>query len=135
MAKKKTQTQVEAPGRKFLKVTGILYILHGGLIALAIIVILLFHPEPGDILFMVLVLTQMLYSTFVGTMGVLYCNNVERAGMLRTLVLIDMGFVAGLSLYHLLAANITLPSPITNMLIPIFFLIGVVKNLQSKKKA
>ena len=133
MAQKKTQ--IQAPGRKFLKVTGILYILHGGLMALGIIVVLLFHPEPGDVLFMALVLIQMLYSAFVGTMGVLYCNNIERAGMLLTLVLVDMGLVAGLSLYHLLAANIALPNPITNMLIPIFFLIGVVKNLRGQKSA
>ncbi|MCL2842513.1 MAG: hypothetical protein FWE28_03470 [Oscillospiraceae bacterium] len=133
MGQKKMQTEPQAPGRKFLKVTGFLYILHGGFMALGIILILLFHPEPGDIVFMVLLFPQMLYSVLVGVMGVLYCNYVERAGMLRTLAVVDMGLVAGLSLYHLMVASTTLPNPVTNLIFPILFMIGVVKNLRSKK--
>jgi len=133
-----------APGRAMLKVTGILYIIFGGMsIIMALLALLgaIVMQEPGAhyyfdadlieagagyvFLISLIMLVQSGFSVFLGIMCVAHCDKVERGSFLRIIIIIHMVF--------LVASVILDPSLLTVIafIVPIIAIVGASKNAKA----
>lgn len=123
-----------APGRKFLKVTGILYLVFGGLGVL--MGLLAFAGagvadamapgvglESGIRIAAVLMLVTSAYHLVLGILGVKFCDRAEKAGLLIGLAILDVALVA----LGFVIASFTWLSLI-GLVLPILYLVGALKN-------
>lgn len=128
-----------APGRGFLKVTGILYIVFSGIGILMGLLAMAGTAALGSILGINTSLLTMIYlialglsgyGLFMGIMGVKHCNDLGKAKFLRTCVIIEFVFrgIAVISGAVLLGfTGVVLES--IGFVLPILFLIGASKNI------
>jgi len=122
----------QAPGRRILKVTSILYLILGVVGILALVSAEAELVPEGRHLFGILSLG---YSVFLAVMGLWCCANREKAKLLCVLVVVRVG-LSLLDFVHLLAATgptwaRALDLPLL-LLLPSIFLVGAVKNLPEK---
>ena len=116
-----------APGRKFLKVTGILYIIFASLYLL-----LLFYTvttigsnvRAGLVSFL---LFLAFYTLFVGIVGVYLCNNIEQAGFLTGVIVFGLFLNFIYFLINPFGINIFV-SLLFELPLPILYLVGARKN-------
>ena len=123
----------KAPGRKLLLVSGILLILFNGF---------LFWRDS--------LTPYMIFATFVGVMGVVYCGNVKQAKLLLVLSLVSvvayaLYFINGVRIGFVLAYGvpfffttyvgiiIMLPHFI-QVALQVLYIVGAVKNLRFLRK-
>ena len=121
---------LRAPGRNHLKVTGILYIILGG-IGAVLFSILLLTPEPGDDrgLFGFFVLHAGYY-IFMGIIGGKYCENRVWAYTLRTFGVADIILVSLVCAYRLAIAEYeeAIVALLLSLPLPILYIVGASKN-------
>jgi hypothetical protein len=116
-----------APGKSFLKVSGILYIVFFG-IDIMMVLGGLDNPAIGSMLESALgypLFFQFigdLFGVFIGIMGVKYCAVLEKAKFLATLVIIDLS----LSVIQIIISSLWMS--LLWYAVPILYLIGAVKN-------
>lgn len=118
---------MKAPGMNFLKVTGILYIVFAGIDIIAAMsvmedVSLSYQLESVIGYPLIYQLMGDLYSLFVGIMGLKYCNTLEKAKLLTTIVIVDIVLAA------IQIIVLTLSSAFLWLAIPILYLVGASKN-------
>jgi hypothetical protein len=157
-----------APGNKFLKITGILFIVFGvfGIISLISSIVTssmtgefseLDIPEISGLTIFLLVL-YVIFCLFLGITGIMYCNDLKKAILLKYFALGYIGFYiiysinsiinsvtslnkltaefAGVSLisYALISYAMMIIGIIIGFIIPILYFIGAQKNLKVKEK-
>ena len=130
---------MKAPGSGLLKVVGILYVIFAGLgiifglIGLAGIaaVAALLGISSGLLTFSALVgLASAAFRLFLGIIGIKHNNNLEKAGFLRTMGIVDV-VIAGCSI--ILGAALMglsgLALELIGLVLPILFLVGASQNV------
>ena len=132
-----------APGRKFLKVVGILYIVAGAITILSMLQTLAFLLAPGhenlpdaaDMLVLsYIALIQAVYRIVIGGMGVKHCDNREKAKVLLLLVVVDI-MIEFSAFIWILFSDLGMPMGILALALPILYFIGAWKNLLKKEDA
>ena len=135
--------QAQAPGKTFLLVVGILYIIGGAIsffgaiggFALAgAMDLLLPAPIPWSI-FYVYALIVALYSLFMGIMGIVNRVRLEKASFLKTLGFISIGLVVfevilSSFIFSGVPAGFTaIFTLILGLILPVLYVVGANKNL------
>ena len=128
-----------APGRGFLKVVGILYVIFSGLGILLALLAMAGTAALGSVLgintsiltlLYVIMLVSSGYGLFLGIIGIKHCNDLGKAGFVRTCGIVDLvlrslvviwgGVMMGFS-------GVVLES--FGLVLPILFLVGASKNV------
>ena len=133
---------MKAPGSGILKVVGILYVIFagigiiGGLIAIAgtsVLARTLGINIPILTLIYIIALVSAAYRLFVGIIGIKESNNLEKAGFLRTLGIIDV-VLAGAAVISsgILLGFGSAVLELIGLVLPILFLIGASKNVAAR---
>ena len=133
-----------APGKNFLFVTGILYIVFGGMGIITSAVGLATAnywdrtlPIANDMSWSVhytIALISSLFYIFVGIMGVINCARLEKASILRVLGCIDIGHVilsailVAVVFSGALGGFTVVCTLVLGFVLPILFIIGAQKN-------
>ena len=130
-----------APGRGFLKVTGILYIVFSGIGIVFTLLAMAGTAALGTLLgintsiltlIYLVALVLAAYGLFMGIIGVKHCANLEKAKFLRTCVIIEFvlrGIVVISSAVMIGFSGVVLES--IGFVLPILFLIGASKNIEA----
>ncbi len=122
---------MNAPGKNFLKVIGILYLVFSGLDILSIALLgtmdaaqLEAYKASKDYHYPITVLLlNDLFGIFMGIMGIVYCSTLEKAKVLMGIAIVDL---VGTAIF--LTVDFQWTSLIIGIPIPILYLIGAVKN-------
>jgi hypothetical protein len=130
---------MKAPGAGILKVVGILYVIFAGIAIITLLIALAGTSLLARTLGLnvaILTLTYIIglvsaaYRLFVGISGIKESNNLEKAGFLRTLGIVDI-VLAGLSII-LSAVMLGFGGAVMELIglvLPILFLVGASKNV------
>ena len=124
-----------APGRNFLKVTGVLYIISSGMGFIALLTTLFEAPD----LSLLWSFLSVCYSLFMGVMGIKYCKSIDRANLLCILAIIHLLDY----IFHFIHAVVLLPMQVYILAfvlfvyafyfaLPILYLVGAQKNRSAK---
>lgn len=140
-----------APGKKFIKITGILLVVFGAIGIISSISSATMSSTLGDfgvsMTSIVLGVISALFGIALGVLGILYCKNIEKAKLLQycvfayiayyfinliigTIISSNMLTAQGLPVFAGLALGLV--SGLIGLIIPICFLIGAQKNLKAK---
>jgi len=139
-----------ASGKKLLKITGILFIIFGTFNIISLITnIVTGFSELASGFTIFLGILNVLLNLFLGITGVMYCNDIKKAKLLKYFAICYIGFcvifyistiiitVAKVDIDILDILNlpsellaITILSTMTGFVVPILYLIGAQKNLK-----
>ena len=116
-----------APGRKFLKVTGILYLVFAGL---ALAGLLGWWYEGMLEVWDLMSFLYIGYYIFLGVMGVKHCASKEKAHTLRVLALINFGLIGivSLGLFATAQVGVALLELLLAIPLTVLYLLGAMKN-------
>jgi len=123
-----------APGKGFLQVVGILYVIFSGfgilvgLLGMAGTVAIGASPGISTwmfMLFFVVLLFSSGYGLFLGIVGIAHCNNLSKADFVRTCGLVDLLIR---SLVAFFGAGMGIPLAFSGLVLSILFLVGASKN-------
>ena len=136
------QPRPDAPGRKMLKVTGMLLLIFGcisfSLNYLAMNNFLtgrgFFRGSTFEIVFMLIVsMLASAFQVYAGAIGTSYCNNVEKAGRLWAAgIILLVALVLATAVNLAFGATVNLGTVI-GVVLPVIYLVGAQKNLEAKK--
>ena len=129
-------------GRKFLKVTGILMIIGGafgiigGIVAMigaGALAAVLETSAGGLMLASALILASAVFQLIAGIMGVKNCDKPEKAQSCLVMgVIVAILSVSGNIISNVLGSSFDILSYATGLIIPILYIIGAVKNKETK---
>jgi hypothetical protein len=142
-----------APGKKFLKITGVLFIVFGvfGIISFLISsTISIGTNRMASELTNFFAVLSVLLCLFLGITGVMYCNDIKKAKLLKYFVLAYIGFYVISSINTITTVNslntidnvpgalelanlIMIIGVIIGSVIPILYFIGAQKNLKAQE--
>ncbi|MCL2367445.1 MAG: hypothetical protein FWC72_00470 [Oscillospiraceae bacterium] len=130
---------MKAPGSSLLKVVGILYVIFAGLGIIFGLIGLAGLAALGAVLGIstglltlsaLIALASAAFRLFVGIVGVKNSNNLEKAGFLRTLGIVDVVLAGASVLFGLfLLGFASAILELIGLVLPILFLIGASKNV------
>lgn len=120
-----------APGKGFLQVVGILYVVFAGLgISSALLgmagTVALGALSGISTLFFVTLLLSSGYGLFLGIIGIRYCNDLSKADFVRTCGLVDL-IIRSLIAFFLVGMGIA--QAFFGLVLVILFLVGASKNV------
>ena len=122
---------MNAPGKKFLKITGILFIVFSGISLLTALfgseIIAEVIEETGVGVSRTFIIIESLLMLAAGIMGVLYCEKINKANLLMGIgiAILVWDIVSIINMSFDWAAIIGLP-------LPILYLVGAIKNKKSE---
>ena len=140
----RSATSSHAPGRGFLKVTGILYIIMGALNAISALILMdtasavagfgrafgmpgVGITAGGIRMLAIISLLYAIWQAIVGIMGIKHCEDISQAGLLRNLVTVDI--IGGVILLLIMTYAITFSwLSLIFFVVPVCYLIGALKN-------
>ena len=125
--------KLQAPGRRALTAASVLFIVYGCLALFVLSISILLTGTTLDFAFVVtffyLFVLPLATQIFAGIIGIIYCNNLEKAGLL-----LFMGIIAlFIALYHILGGTFLLFTGIPNLIFSIVYIYGAQKNLGALK--
>ena len=115
------------PGRRFLKIISIIFI---------VLSTINFWGIASVAFTFSLELAATLYAFLLGVMGIIYHNNGEQAGMLKWLAIVNIGFLAVISVVAFVAGRVGGALMVLAIEVPItaLYLIGAIKNVNAVKQ-
>ncbi|MCL2401560.1 MAG: hypothetical protein FWC90_02830 [Oscillospiraceae bacterium] len=133
---------MKAPGSGILKVVGILYVIFAGIAIIGLLIAiggtaLLARTLGLNVTVLTLVyiigLISAAYRLFVGIIGIKESNNLEKAGFLRTLGIVDIVLAGATIIFSgvmLGFGGVVLE--LVGLVLPILFLVGASKNFAAR---
>ena len=123
------------PGKGLIKRIGAIYIFLGVINILRALIVFLVVPQTQIIAFLFLISAS--WYIYIGSMGVIHCENLEKAKFLRNIAIIAIFIYAiiiilGLSVEGFSSSVLEL---IAELVFPILYLIGAIKNIEAYAKA
>jgi len=120
----------QTPGRTFLKVTGILYVILGGL-GMALSLNLVWGTGSANIAHGIVILVQSCLFLLTGIVGIKHCNSVSKVNLLKKFAFVNIVATVAMSVFTL----VILPQFFTalyelssGLALGILYLVGASKN-------
>ena len=121
----------QAPGRVFIIVTGIFYIILGVLGMILVLNTIVFGLLETNIVHDVVIFAQSCLFLFTGIVGIKHCNSVSEASFLKKLALVNIAAALAMSAFTfaILPQLVTaLYELFSGLALGILFLVGASKN-------
>ena len=128
-----------APGRKLLKVSGILLVVFGVISTMIVVSEIngywpLFEsPGTGYTFEAVFNSISAFFSIIAGVYAVKFCNDLDKANLLNTMASLLMGFQVGHGISQAMSGEFVLWIYLIGLIFPAMYLFGAQKNVKANK--